>query len=118
MKNLHHILFILCIILISLTLVFSDELRSIVFKNTQIDTVGHFIGFFCLAWLVSSLGKLPLLPATLSLIVYAALSELGQYYLGYRNGEFKDFFADLGGILLFVLLKWCWLVYRKPQQQL
>ncbi len=52
-------------------------------------------------------------PLTIALIFYAALSELGQYYLGFRNGEMKDFIADLFGIFMFVLLKWVWLVYGK-----
>lgn len=113
LKNLHHFLFILTLILIAISLTFSSDIRSMVFRNTQIDTIGHFIGFFCLTWVLSSLIRLPMWPLTIALIFYAALSELGQYYLGFRNGEMKDFIADLFGIFMFVLLKWVWLVYGK-----
>jgi len=95
------------------SLVFSNEIRSLVFRNTQIDTIGHFIGFFCLTWLLSSFVKLPAPALLLSLVAYAALSEWGQYYLGFRNGEMKDFVADLVGIFTFFALKWVWLVYGR-----
>ncbi|WP_147301970.1 VanZ family protein [Thalassotalea euphylliae] len=111
MKNLHHILFFLILALTSIAFFFSPELRDIVVSNTQIDTIGHAIGFFVLTWLTSSLFKLPAWPLTIALIGYAALSEVAQYSLGFRNGEFKDFVGDTIGILLFMLLKWLWLVY-------
>ena len=113
LKNLHHILFVLLIVFSTLLLTVSNDLRQIIFDNTQIDTIGHLIGFFCLTWILSSLVKLPSIPLIFSLIVYSALSELGQYYLGFRNGEIKDFVADVMGILLFMLIKWVWLVYVK-----
>ena len=75
------------------------------------DTIGHAVGFFALAGLLSIFFKLPTLPLTIALISYAALSELAQYYLGFRNGEFKDFIADAIGILLFMLLKSLWIVF-------
>lgn len=113
MKNLHHILFFLTLILVAVALSFSTELREIILENTQIDTIGHCIGFFILTWVLSSFAKLPTQPLVFSLIAYAALSEIGQYYLGFRNGEIKDFVADVIGILLFGFLKWLWLVYGK-----
>jgi len=96
---------------VSVSLFFSNEARNIIFRNTQIDTIGHFIGFFCLAWVLSSFIKLSTPALTFSLVIYAGLSELGQYYLGFRNGEVKDFVADILGISFFLLLKWTWLVY-------
>ena len=92
---------------------YSSEVRDTVFKNTQVDTIGHCIGFFILTWVLSSLVKLPMQPLIIALIVYAGLSEIGQYYLGFRNGEMKDFVADVIGILLFAFFKWVWLVYGK-----
>ncbi|MDX2369969.1 MAG: VanZ family protein [Colwellia sp.] len=100
-------------------LFFSSELllptwlKKIVFRSPQIDTIGHFIGFFILAWLVHSLIKLTLLETLMTLSFYGALSELGQFYLGFRNGEFSDFFADIAGISLFILLKVLYLAYNK-----
>jgi len=87
-----------------------------VLTNTQIDTIGHFISFFCLTWVLCSFIKLPTMSVSFCLVLYALLSELGQYYLGYRNGEVKDFVADVLGVLLFVILKWYAVIYfnRKP----
>lgn len=89
------------------------ELKKIVFRSPQIDTIGHFISFFILAWIVHSLIKLTLLKTLITLSFYGALSELGQYYLGFRNGEFSDFFADITGISLFIVLKLLYLAYKK-----
>jgi len=48
------------------------------------------------------------------LIFYAALTEVGQSFLGYRSGELGDFIADIIGISLFVLTKWLYLrFFRK-----
>jgi len=48
------------------------------------------------------------------LIFYAALTEIGQSFLGYRSGELGDFIADIVGISLFVLAKWLYLrFFRK-----
>jgi VanZ family protein len=89
------------------------ELKKIVFRSPQIDTIGHFIGFFILAWLIHSVLKLTLVKTLITLSFYGALSELGQYYLGFRNGEFSDFFADIAGISTFILLKLLYLAYKK-----
>lgn len=116
MKTRHHLTFFILIISAAILLFFSSELllpaalKKIVFRSPQIDTIGHFISFFILAWLVHSLIKLTLVETSITLIFYGALSELGQYYLGFRNGEFSDFYADVAGILLFVLLKLLYLL--------
>ncbi|MGL1959267.1 MAG: VanZ family protein [Colwellia sp.] len=117
MKSRHHLLFFITVIIGAILLFFSSELllpveiRNAVFHSPKIDTIGHFIGFFILAWVVHSVIKLSLFNTILTLILYGALSELGQFYLGFRNGEFSDFFADICGILFFALLKWCFVVY-------
>lgn len=119
MKIRHHLTFFILIISAAILLFFSSELllpaelKKIVFRSPQIDTIGHFIGFFILAWLVHSLIKLTLIETFITLIFYGALSELGQYYLGFRNGEFSDFYADIAGISSFILLKLLYLVYKK-----
>ncbi|WP_420839706.1 VanZ family protein [Colwellia maritima] len=82
------------------------------FRSPQIDTIGHFIGFFILTWFVSSILKLSIFNTFFSLSFYSALSELGQYYLGFRNGEFSDFFADIAGISLYLFLKYVYLLYK------
>lgn len=94
-------------------LLLPTELKKIVFRSPQIDTIGHFISFFILAWLTHSVLKLTLVKILITLSFYGALSELGQYYLGFRNGEFSDFFADIAGISSFILLKLLYLAYRR-----
>ncbi|GLX84376.1 hypothetical protein tloyanaT_06280 [Thalassotalea loyana] len=89
----------------------STDSSSAIFQHAQIDTIGHFIGFFCLAWFLHAFLKLSLLTLTPTLVVYGLLTEVGQAYLGFRNGEFSDFFADVLGILFFVLLRWAAMMY-------
>ena len=118
MKAQHHLTFFILILTGAILLFFSSELllpdaiKKIVFRSPQIDTIGHFIGFFILTWLVSSIVKLSLLSALFTLSFYGALSELGQYYLGFRNAEFSDFFADIAGITLYISLKYTYLKYK------
>lgn len=118
MKAHHHLTFFIIIVICAFFLFFSSELllpeeiKKLVFRSPQIDTIGHFIGFFLLTWLVSSILKLSLLSTLLTLTFYASLSELGQYYLGFRNAEFSDFFADSAGITLYLLLKYAHLKYK------
>lgn len=118
MKVQHHLIFFIFIIASTILLFFSSELllpeaiKKIVFRFPQIDTIGHFIGFFVLTWLVKSILKLSLAHTFYTLSFYAALSELGQDYLGFRNGEFSDFFADIAGITFYLLLKFSYLKYK------
>lgn len=118
MKAYHHLAFFILIILGASLLFFSSELllpdtiKRLVFRSPQIDTIGHFIGFFVLTWLISSVIKLSLLSSLFTLSFYAALSELGQYYLGFRNAEFSDFFADIAGVSLYIFLKYTHLTYK------
>jgi len=118
LKAHHHLIFFILIITGAILLFFSSELllpeeiKKLVFRSPQIDTIGHFIGFFILTWIVFSLLKFSMWKTLLTLSFYAALSELGQYYLGFRNGEFSDFFADVAGISLYLLLKYSHLKYK------
>lgn len=119
MKIRHHLTFFILIISAAILLFFSSELllpielKKVIFRSPQIDTIGHFISFFILAWLIHSLMKLTLLETLITLSFYGALSELGQYYLGFRNGELSDFYADITGVGLFILLKLLYLIYKK-----
>ena len=118
MKAQHHLTFFILIVICAALLFFSSELllpeaiKKLVFRSPAIDTIGHFIGFFVLTWLVASIIKLSLLSTFFTLSFYAALSELGQYYLGFRNAEFSDFYADIAGISLYILLKYAYLKYK------
>ncbi len=118
MKAQHHLIFFILIVTGASLLFFSSELllpdaiKKLIFRSPQIDTIGHFIGFFVLTWLVSSILKFSLLNTLFTLSFYAALSELGQYYLGFRNAEFSDFFADIAGVSLYLFLKYTYLRYK------
>lgn len=105
MKKRHHFLFLFITLLSLLAIIFVDPIRHFIFNLAKLDTLGHFISFFCLTLVLNSVFKFPLFNTAVSLSFYAALSEIGQYYLGFRNGEFRDVFADILGILFFVLLK-------------
>jgi len=115
MKNLHHLLFFLLISFSFAIIFLSDGARDVIFQLTKIDSAGHFIGFFSLTWLLSSFFKFPLFNLALCLIFYSALTEIGQHYLGFRNGEFRDFVADTIGIISFVLIKWVVVVYGRKK---
>ena len=118
LKARHHLAFFMIVIGCASLLFFSSELllpeaiKKLVFRSPQIDTIGHFICFFILSWVVCSILKLSLLRTFITLTFYAALSELGQYYLGFRRAEFSDFFADVAGISLYIFLKYSHLRYK------
>jgi VanZ family protein len=107
-------LLIFLLLLILLFLVPSD-LTAIVFKRIQLDTLGHIIGFFGLTYLLVTFIKLPLINTVICLFLYSALTEISQYYLGFRNGELVDVIADIVGISLFAVMRWLFLLYSKPQ---
>lgn len=118
MKAQHHLTFFIlvlcgaCLLFFSSELLLPEAIKRLVFRSPQIDTIGHFIGFFILTWFVSSILKISLLNTFYALSFYSALSELGQYYLGFRNGELSDFLADVAGISLYLFLKYTYLLYK------
>jgi VanZ family protein len=100
-------LFISLILVLCLEVLFlSYGVKKQMFLFPPVDSVGHCVGFFFLTWILSSLIKHSLFNLTLCLILYSALTEVGQYYLGFRNGEFRDFIADTLGIGLFVMIRY------------
>jgi len=116
MKRKQHLLILVFLMLtVIISWLLSTDLRAMIFRGIQIDTIGHFIGFFILTWFISSTLKLPLLELVMALSCYAALTEIGQFYLGFRNGEISDFIADILGISFYVLVKWALIVYGKPK---
>lgn len=118
MKAQHHFVFFILIICGGSVLFFSGELllpdavKRLIFRSPKIDTIGHFIAFFILTWVVSSILKLSLINTLLTLSLYSALSELGQFYLGFRNAEVSDFLADVAGVCLYIFLKYTHLRYK------
>jgi len=122
MKSRYHLLIIALIVLLFLAFyLISAEFRTLVLRSTKVDSIGHIISFFGLTWVLHSILKLPLFNTMMTVSLYGALTELGQYYLGFRSGEFSDFLADLIGIALFGIIRWSILIYRnrsgnKPAQ--
>jgi hypothetical protein len=118
LKAHHHLAFFILILCGGSVIFFSGELllpeaiKKLIFRSPQIDTIGHFIGFFILTWVASSIIKLSLFNTLITLFFYSALSELGQYFLGFRNAEFSDIFADIAGISLYIFLKYTYLRYK------
>ncbi|ARD43738.1 hypothetical protein A3Q33_05115 [Colwellia sp. PAMC 21821] len=113
MKSRYHLSILAIIILLFFCLYFSStDFRRIVFRSTEIDSIGHIISFFCLTWVLHSILKLPLFNTMLTVAFYGVLTELGQYYLGFRSAQVSDFISDLIGIALFGIIRWSILMYR------
>ena len=113
MKSRYHLSILAIIVILFFCLYFSsNEFRRVVFRSTEIDSIGHIISFFCLAWVLHSILKLPLFNTILTVAFYGALTELGQYHLGFRSAQLSDFIADLIGIALFAIIRWSILMYR------
>mgnify|MGYP000194254788 CR=1 FL=1 len=111
--NRHILLFFLILCFLTGLYFIAADYSDTLYANTRVDSVGHFIGFFCLGWIFSSLLKIPLFSTCVCLSFYAVFSEIGQHYLGYRAGEFRDVVADICGILFYAFVKWSYLVYGK-----
>ncbi|MFT6899984.1 MAG: VanZ family protein [Colwellia sp.] len=114
----HYIqLLIILVFLLVLALIFliPNDLKTTIISKIQIDTIGHIIGFFGLTWILVGLMKLPLINTVICLFFYSALTELSQYYLGFRSGEFFDFVADVVGISFFAVLQWIFVLYQHPK---
>ena len=110
MKNRHYLLLVLVLIFSSTLYLLSADFSQALIRGTGIDSVGHFFGFILLTWIFHSILKIPLFNTTVCLVLYAILSEVGQYYLGFRNGEARDVLANVSGIITFIVFKWCYVV--------
>ena len=118
MKSRYHLLLLSLIVALFFCLYFSSpEFRRLAFRSTEIDSIGHIISFFALTWVLHSILKLPLFNTMLTVTFYGLLTELGQYYLGFRSAQLSDFYADLIGIALFAVIRWSILMYRNRSSQ-
>lgn len=120
MKARQHSYFFITVLIISILLLFihdflPDPLRERIFQFPAIDTIGHLTSFFILTWVSHSVIKLSLPFCIPLLTFYAALTEVGQSFLGYRSGELGDFIADVVGISLFILAKQLYLSFFKKK---
>ena len=113
MKSRYHLLLLMLVIIIFFTVYFaSEDFRRLVFRGTQIDSIGHVFSFFALTWILHNMIKLRLLIITFTLVFYGALTELGQSFLGFRSGELNDFLFNLLGISLYCLLYWIFKYFK------
>lgn len=113
MKSRYHLLIITLIVALFFAIyLISPELRTIALRSTEVDSIGHIISFFGLTWVLHSILKLPLFNTMLTVIFYGLLTELGQYYLGFRSAQISDFIADLIGVALFAIIRWSIMIYR------
>lgn len=111
-KKSYHILILFCLLFIATFVFLVPDAKQVMLQHPEIDTIGHFISFILFTWLLHTLLKLPLVPLTVALIFYSGASEVGQYYLGYRNGEFTDFFANIAGIFTYLGFRWLRFIYK------
>ncbi|MBR5644895.1 MAG: VanZ family protein [Salinivirgaceae bacterium] len=79
------------------------------------DKIVHFVMFFVLAFLIKSLYTQKTIEFRtyyiflVAGVAYAALTEVVQHYFVYmRSGDVFDFFCDLTGMTLSVLVFPCW----------
>ena len=113
MKSRYHLSTLTIIVILFFCLYFvSEDFRRLAFRSTQIDSIGHVVAFFGLTWVLHSILKLPLINIMLTVVFYGVLTELGQYYLGFRTGAFNDFFSDVIGVALFGIIRWSIFMYR------
>lgn len=112
-RNIPFYIVIVTLLTISSSIFMIEDVRTTFVDNIQIDSVAHFIGFFFIAALLNGIVKLPLMNCIIVLIFYAALTEWGQLYLGFRNAEIKDFVGDVLGVLTYALLRWTYLIFKQ-----
>ena len=127
MKTRHYCISLLAIVLLIIGSGFAfelipdnltpTELTKLFYKFPKIDTIGHFISFFLLTWLVNSLLKVPMVQSVLVLFFYAILTEVGQYHLLFRSAELTDVLADTVGIFTFIFIKLTYLRLIKVKSQ-
>ena len=99
-------------IAIIVALYFSLGFHQSVSNNVRIDTVSHFIGFLALSFFSLYVLQIRILTTIIVLVIYAAATELGQAYLGFRNAQFSDFIADVLGVTMFALINWAHMVFK------
>lgn len=114
-SHLQLLLLLISSIILLLFFFIPSDTSAAVLNEIRIDTFGHIVGFFVLSWVLIGLLKLPLINTVICLYFYSALTEMGQYYLGFRSGEFIDFIADIIGVSLFAALQWSLIIYGKKQ---
>ncbi|WP_394174377.1 VanZ family protein [Thalassotalea litorea] len=73
-------------------------------RTHLLDKAAHFLVFFLLNGALYALCRIPQRVLLPGLICYAALTEIGQWLLGFRAAQWGDFYADVTGCLVFTML--------------
>ncbi|OUS23288.1 hypothetical protein A9Q98_15550 [Thalassotalea sp. 42_200_T64] len=104
LKNFKLLLYAtLSIVFISVLINYS-AIASLLHQYHLLDKTGHFLGFLFLTWLVDKLIKIDLKVTVITLCIYSGLTELGQWYLTFRSGQWTDFLADVLGCFTYALI--------------
>ncbi|WP_160173536.1 VanZ family protein [Thalassotalea sp. ND16A] len=100
-KLLHYAIFL--VVIISVFINYS-AIASLLHQYQLLDKTGHFLGFLFLTWFLDKLIKIDLKVTVFTLCIYSGLTELGQWYLAFRSGQWSDFLADVLGCITYVLI--------------
>ncbi|MFT5236079.1 MAG: VanZ family protein [Shewanella sp.] len=82
----------------------------------NMDKIGHFGSFFCLAYLTHFAFKPKWYQLAIMLACYGIFIELVQSTLPYRSASVADFVADMLGVLLFSCCHWSYQRYIKASR--
>lgn len=93
------------------------DILAFLHKHHLFDKSGHFLGFLALTAITHKLLRLELMTIVVCMIIYSGLTEIGQWLLGYRSGQWLDFVANFIGCLSYALLfkLFHWLKRTKEQ---
>ncbi|QBY05287.1 hypothetical protein E2K93_13275 [Thalassotalea sp. HSM 43] len=101
------------VLIFAVVVVNVDDISFWLNKNQLLDKTGHFIGFLLLSWLLDRLINIPRGVLVLSVIFYSGFTEICQWYLGFRSGQFDDFVANALGCSTYYLFATISAKYKK-----
>jgi len=108
----YRILFVLAVI-VTLILTLS-VVSGFVHPGMFSDKLAHAIIFFILAFLLSHwLGKQYGILAITALILFGLLIEVIQYYLPWRSFSYRDWAADIIGVIFYQILHLIFALYQR-----
>ncbi|WP_068547362.1 VanZ family protein [Thalassotalea crassostreae] len=108
---------ILTLLIISIFISQYFDITAFLHKHHLFDKSGHFLGFLLLTAITHKLLKFDLTTVVMSMIVYSGLTEIGQWLLGYRSGQWLDFVANFIGCLSYALLFKVVHWFKRTQEQ-
>ena len=100
------VIFVLSVIFASFLFLKQGGHSGVNFQHA--DKVGHFVIFFSLALLLDLSFNLSINKSLIVLSAYGVIIEVMQSFLPYRDASAGDIFADILGVVVYLLL------FRKP----